>query len=583
MSPVRSFVAVTLALSALLSSCGGDGPATPAAALTPTPAESHKASLENSADSEFDFSNAPAHMAKLVPANAAIFVQVKSLAKLDALLARLARTSAEFGRQIDELHRNMHRMIPGDERHIMRDQPIGIAITIPQEGGPELTFVLPLRDVAGYKRSLQISAHMPQPVFDGSYLAVTNSALYERPRDPVPLATGLDGHTVNARIDLTRLDRRYGSQIRLALAVLASGKKDEKLAFLPSDPHLSAWLREVSDPLLYALAMGKQLDVSLEIADDRLQVECAVETRDAGVLAGWTAGDPVELAPFARSLVASDTIALLGGCDQSVLANRLAALITESESDRERMARLLESFADQFGSVGAVSGSLANGESHFALHVRATDDPAFARNLASTLELFSRSGLGVTVQSKNLATVEGVEVQDLLVHFDAASMCMLTGEHADNLPAVQARLDNVAKSFFGADTVRVRITSFEDRGLIAIGNDEPWFRRTLLWAKEDKDLTPPDVRDALEHLGPARAAAVLRLDLARWTPECDDWKAQWRALSQAVHAQGQPGEMAVHALDPRSLTLHLGADGSMLRIGLSMGLPAEPSASVARR
>ncbi|HTF90813.1 MAG TPA: hypothetical protein VK843_20500 [Planctomycetota bacterium] len=582
MSLARSFVSLALILPALLFACGTKEKAAPAAGATAAAAEKAGKGAPGQAEAELDFSGAPTHIAKLIPPNTAIYVQLQSLAQCEALLTRLARAHSSIGRQLDELRRGLHHMIPGDERHVVPHQPIGIAVTFPQDGAPEFTFVLPLRDVVSYKRSLQISARMPQPVFDGSYLAVTNSPSYERPREPVALAVDLPDRPISARIDLTRLDRRYGSQVRLVLAALASESPEAKAAF-PLDPQLTAWFQEVSDPLLYAMAVGRQLDISVAIGDDRLQLDCAVDTREAGILAGWTATDAVDLTPFARSLVASDTIALLGGCDPSVLADRLARLLSDSEADRERMAGLLESFASQFGSIAAVSGSLSAGESHFALHVRASDDPAFARNLASTLELFSRSALGVAVQSKQVTTFEGVEVEDLVVHFDAVSMCALSGERADDLPAIQTRLDGVARSLFGADSVRVRITSFDQRGLIAIGNDDAWYRRTLLWAKEDKDLTPPDVRAALEHLGTARAAAVLRLDLARWTQDREDWGAQWSALSGPVAKLKQPGEASMHALDPQSLTLHLGAEGRTLRIGLSMGLPIEPSETMAQR
>ncbi|MEO6710264.1 MAG: hypothetical protein ABI054_12265, partial [Planctomycetota bacterium] len=570
MSPAPRFVSLALILSVLLCACGTETPTAPAVAgASAEGSEQAGKGTSGQSEAELDFSGAPAHIAKLIPPNTAIYVQLQSLTQCEALLTRLARAHSSIGRQLDEVRRGLHHMIPGDERHVMPQQPIGIAVTFPQEGDPEFTFVLPLRDVVSYKRSLQISSRMPQPVFDGSYLAVTNSPTYERPREPVALAIDLPDRPISVRIDLTRLDRRYGSQVRLVLAALASESPEAKSGLLTIDPQLSAWFQEVSDPLLYAMAVGRQLDVSVAIGDDRLQLDCAVETRDAGILAGWTATDAVDLTPFARSLVASDTVALLGGCDPSVLADRLARLLSDSEADRERMAGLLESFASQFGSIAAVSGSLSAGESHFALHVRASDDPAFARNLASTLELFSRSALGVAVQSKKVTTLEGVEVEDLVVHFDAISMCAISGESPEDLPAIQTRLDGVARSVFGADSVRVRITSFDRRGLIAIGNDDAWYRRTLLWAKEDKDLTPPDVHAALEHLGSARAAAVLRLDLARWTQDREDWGAQWRALSGPVTKSRQPGEVSMHALDPQSLTLHLGAEGRTLRIGLS--------------
>ncbi|HUR27727.1 MAG TPA: hypothetical protein VM509_06045 [Planctomycetota bacterium] len=584
MSLLRGFVSLVLAAAAVLSACGSSDPApAPASSTDASADESDKALSQAAKEAELDFSNAPAHIAKLIPANTAVYLQLQSLKTVDLLLGRLARSNDDFGRRIDDIRRTLHRMIPGDERHVLQEQRVGIAVTFPQDGEPEFTFVLPLRDPVAYKRSLQISAHMPQPVFDGSYLAVTNSPTYERPREPVALALGLADKPISARVDLTRLDRRYGSQIRLALAAVAREGGDEKLAQLVDDPQLTAWIQEASDPLLYALAVGRQMDFALQIIGDRMRLESAVETRDAGVLAGWTASEPVDLTPFARSLVASDTIALLGGCDPSVLAERLAPLITDSDAEREHVARLLESFADQFGSIGAVTGSLASGESHFAVHVLATEDAAFSRKLASTLELFSRSGLGVAVQAKNVATMEEVEVEDLLVRFDAASMCLLTGERTSDLPAVQERLDEVARTVFGAETVRVRIATFGGRGLIAISNDEVWFRRTLLWAKENKDLTPPDVRGALEHLGSARAGVVVRVDVARWKQDRDYWASQWRALSEPVPDHGLFVQTTVHALDPHSLTMHLGAEGRTLRIGLSMGLPPEPSEDMARR
>jgi hypothetical protein len=87
----------------------------------------------------------------------------------------------------------------------------------------------------------------------------------------------------------------------------------------------------------------------------------------------------------------------------------------------------------------------------------------------------------------------------------------------------------------------------------------------------------------LEHLGNARAGLVLRIDRARWKQDREFWSAQWRALSGPVPDQDLFVRTNVHALDPRSLTLHFGAEGRTLRIGLSMGIPTGPSEDMARR
>ncbi len=584
MSLARRFVSLGFALSLLLAACGKE-PAPLPAGSPGDPAQVRAATAAKATDDadEGEAANAPSHIARLIPADTAIYIQVQSLPRFDVLISRLAGANASLGTSIDELGRALHRQIPGDDRQLQRDRPIGIAVSLPQDREPELTFVMPVKDMVAYKRSILVKPHMPQPVFDGSYLAVTNAAQYERPREPVALALGSADQSIVVRMDLPRIEHRYGSSLRLALSAMASGAALDKQGPLSAEPNLLALIQGLADPVFYALAVGQQLEAAFEVEGDRIQVDCAVQTRDAGVLAAWTSTAAVDLAPFARSLVASDSISFVGGCDPSVFAKRVAALVTEGDAQRERISDLLESFSDLFSSLGGVSGSLSAGASHFALHVRASNDPAFSRNLASTFELFSSSGLGVVVQSKRECTIEEVEVEELLVHFDAAAMCKLTGEHTEDLPAVQTRLNALVTSLFGADTVRVRITSFGDRGLIAIGNDEAWFRRTLLWARDDRDLTPPEMRAALKHLGSARAAAIVRLDLARWTQDHGDWARQWRAISEPVSVLGAPGEASVVALDPQPLTLHLGAEGRTLRIGLSIGLSIDRSEKMAKR
>lgn len=584
MSLDRRLVSPWLALSLLLAACGKDPAPLPASSAgVPAPTRGTNAAKAADAAEQSEAADAPSHIAMLIPPETAIYIQVQSLPRFDVLISRLAEANASLGTSIDELGRALHRQIPGDDRYLQKDRPIGIAVSLPKDREPEFTFVMPVKDMVAYKRSIVVTPHMPQPVFDGSYLAVTNAALYERPREPVALALGTADQSIVVRMDLPRIDHRYGSNLRLALAAMASGVQADQQASLPAEPNLRALIQGLADPVLYALAVGQQLEAAFEVEGDRIQVNCAMQTRDAGVLAAWTSTAPVDLAPFARSLVASDSISFVGGCDPSVFAERVAALVTDGKAQRERISGLLESFSDLFSSLGAVSGSLSAGASHFALHVRASDDPAFSRNLASTFELFSRSGLGVVVQSKRECQIEGVEVEELLVHFDAASMCMLTGERAENLPAVQTRLNALLTSMFGSDTVRVRITNFGNRGLIAIGNDEAWVRRTLLWAKDDRDLTPPDMRAALEHLGSARAAAIVRLELARWTQDHGDWARQWRAISEPMSVLGAPGEASLLALDPQPLTVHVGAEGRTLRMGLSIGLSIDRAAKMARR
>lgn len=581
MSLARSFVAFGLVLVPWFAACGSEEPAVPSAtagASLASFAEDKAGEVDDA--SERAATNVQGRIAKLIPADTAIYVQLKTLTRLDALLARLSRSNPSSGRSIDELGRLLHRQIPGDGRHIRRDQPIGIAISLPANREPEVTFVLPIKDVVAYKRTMQIAPHMPQPIFDGTYLAVSNSPQYQRPREPVALALGKCERSIVMRADVARIERRYGPELRTALA--GAGLAD-LMALLPIDSNLSEFLEPLAASALQALDLGQQLDLSIEVEADRIDVTGALETRDAGTLAAWTSTDPVELAPFARSLVASDTMAFLGGCTPELFAQTLAELLGSSESQHERISRVLDSFSGLFSSLGAVSVSLGEGDSHVALHVRAAEDPGFARNLAATFELFSRNGMGVVVQSKSLSTISGVEVEDLLVHFDAASMCMLTGEPAADLPAVQARLDSVARSLFGAEAVRVRIANFGVHGLIAIGNDEAWFRRTVLWAKEGKDLTPPDVRSALAHLGSARSAAVLRLDLARLTQDRGEWARLWRALSEPARPSDRTGPVGLHAVNPDPLTVYLGAEGGTLRFGMTMGLSLGQQADAVRR
>jgi hypothetical protein len=129
----------------------------------------------------------------------------------------------------------------------------------------------------------------------------------------------------------------------------------------------------------------------------------------------------------------------------------------------------------------------------------------------------------------------------------------------------------------------VRIANFQGQGLIAIGNDDAWFRRTLLWAKQEKDLTPPEVSYALKHLGEVRAAAILRVDVSRWEQGLKSWLAKSRALYEPVRLRAAPGEGSVQALAPKPLTVAVGVEGRTLRMGLSVALPSEMSAEMARR
>jgi hypothetical protein len=577
----RSFVGGVLALSLCAFGCGGGAQPAPATPMTPAASGTSAASGAES-ESERAVGSASSRISRLIPTSTAVYIQLESFRRFDAVMGRLARANEDIGRQIDELARQLHRMLPGDERQIHRDRPLGVAISFPPDREPQLTFVLPMRDVASFKRSLQLSPSTPSPVFDGTYLAVSSSSLYERPREPVELAAGVPDQAMTVRLDLARLDHRYGSQLRLALVAMAAGETPKVAGTGLFDLQILPYLQQVADPLLFALAVGRRAEIAVDVDAERLHMRCEVETREAGVLAGWTASSAIDLAPLARSMVASDSIGLLAGCDAAVLRTRLAPLLTSTSAQSERLAGMFERFVDPFGSMLGISGSLAAGEAHFSLQVLTEDRADMAREMASNFELFSRGGLGVAVQSKSAVEVEGVEVQDLLVHFDAISMCALTGEVTQSLPLVQARLDAFSQSLFGADTVHVRIVSFKGRGLIAIGNDDVWFRRTLLWAKQGKNLTPPDVAYALEHLGEVRAAAILRIDMSRRLQGPSSLLAQARALYEPVRSRMAPIDVGL-AQDPKPLTIAVGAEGRTLRLGLSMGLPSEISLDMARR
>src|SRR5689334_824442 len=142
MSLHRGFVSLALASAALLFACDSSDPAPVA---TGAGEQDGKAFTQSAKEAELDFTNAPAHIAKLIPANTAVYVQLQSLKDVDLLLGRLARSNDDFGRRIDAIRRSLHRMVPGDERHVLREQRVGIALTFPQGGEPEVTFVLPVR------------------------------------------------------------------------------------------------------------------------------------------------------------------------------------------------------------------------------------------------------------------------------------------------------------------------------------------------------------------------------------------------------------------------------------------------------
>jgi len=575
----RSLVGSFLALSLFTASCGGGAPTAPVVPQQPaTAGEAPAQAPVDAGGAAVELGLASTRIARLIPSTTAIYIQIESFERFEALIGRLSRAHDAVGRQVEELNRQFLRVLPGDRRQLLANRPFGVAISLHDEREPQLTFVLPVKDATVYKRSLQLGPNIPQPVYDGSYLAVTCSSLYERPREPVELASGVPDQAMTVRLDLPRLEHRYGSQMRKALDAIAKGSE---LGELPEQ--VGAQLKQVADPLMFALAVGRQFELVLDIEADRLHLRCELETRDAGVLAGWTSSPAIDIAPLARSLVASDAIALVAGCDPSVLASRLAPLLTSTKPQAERLAGMLERFALPFGTLLGISGTLSPGDSHLSLYVNTSDHPDVARELASNFEMYSRGGLGLAVLEKTTVILEEVEVHDLLVRLDAASMCALTGEVAKSMPAVQSRLDGFTDHLFGADSVHVRVANFRGRGLIAIGNDDAWFRRTLLWAKQDKDLTPPDVAYALQHLGEVRAAAILRIDASRWEQGLTSWLAKSRALYEPVRLRATPGEGSVQALAPKPLTMAVGVEGRTLRLGLSLAMPSEVSPDMARR
>ena len=197
MSLASRFAPLALALCPWFAACGSKAPDAPPA-KSPAADESQPRS-EKLKELDNDTASAAEHIARLIPTSTAIYVQLKSFAQLDALVARLSRSNDSLGRRLEELRRAVHHMVPGDERQIVNEQPAGIAITLPLDGDPQFTFVLPLRDVTAYKRSLALSPRAPQPLFDGAYLAVSTNGVYEKSREPVAIAMGLEDRPISAQ------------------------------------------------------------------------------------------------------------------------------------------------------------------------------------------------------------------------------------------------------------------------------------------------------------------------------------------------------------------------------------------------
>jgi hypothetical protein len=501
----------SIALLCLFSACGrGPEPivhATTAPRAGATPSVERGPAIARRAEVAV-----PTEVAELVPADAFLFAQVRSLDELESDLARL-RAVLPDGLPQGTLRQAIGAQLPINATLIDGTRPLGLALTLAEdpEAEPDAVAILPVSDVEAFLRGLETSG--PRPAGRGDWVAVPLGSSYAPAETPVALARTVPAGDLAVNVDLKRLLEAFGGEIDAGLAMMRSDMSSAPMApGIDTAAFADAWSNQMRE--LLDAAEGISFAVDLDgTAVGLFGAFTAAE--GSALVEGW-AGAPADPGRLAGYLPEEHPVAmaaawdLVGGARRSApfFGDLLSQLDPALHAQVEDTTTALEQLYEGFGDEVAISAGVADGALEFSYFFEVPRAAELLPRYARALEGVVLSAEGVTWEGPFEAMVADVPVVQYRVRLDSDWEPTDGSLTADEVAA----LGDALRALHGEDGMRITAAGYGDVLALVVGGDDAVDRAVTALSRgpgEERE----GLSEAAEEVRGANPSFVLHIDL----------------------------------------------------------------------
>jgi hypothetical protein len=472
------------------------------------------------------------HLARLVPADAFVFVHVANPKALEgearALVASVDPKSAGDIR-IDKVVADMFGPAAA---HVDLTKPLGIAVSLApnQKDEPLPTFVFAVTDVEAFKKAMSGGRGTPPLAFSGSYVAISQVPGHQAGDVPAIAKTTPAGD-VGARVDLAQLVSRFGPQIEEGLNELSARAMNQPRQ--PGVPDLSGMLEGIQGFAKQFLDSAETLELGASIEGTRVDLALKFTAKAGSALAKATPAS-AELAALAGHLPDAPLYVLLSmdwnelmDAFQPFMESMTASMPPAMQESFGRQMKVGREFYPLMGREMAVSMAAPKDGLAFVMVANAKDANAYLAKMDemwSTDLLTGAADMGVTMSKGETATVSGVSVRSYRMDFDFEKLMANRSGGRDLPPEAKAMADKMLSTLFGKEGVVVRVAAVGNRIAMTFGGGQEAIAKVIASLASGKGKTPPALAAAIDKAGgkpsflvnvEVRALVGQILDLAR--------------------------------------------------------------------
>lgn len=454
----------------------------------------------------------PADLARLVPANSTLFVQVASADELERFVRE--HGAGEAFSFDPAMLLGLAGFMGLDSTLVARDRPLGIAMAMP-EGSmmPEITAVLPVTDADAFVSGLQPGQASAQL---GKYVGLSTAAGYAAGSERAPIAA-LPGRVLGVRADLRALIGATRPMLDAKLEEAEQGLD----AMAESNPNVG----QVAGVMDLYFDLGRAMLDSLETLELGLsaqgQLTCLEVSLDmvaGSALARIADGEDNDLAEAAGRIDPQAAVSFLVGGDTKRFMDRLKpyyadVLAAYPESMRVGMADALQQMESIYPLLsGAMSGDVRFGEQGMSMStwLGAKDSGQIVAKYVELVTKLSGVSFVELVGAAETVEVGGEQATRLRLDFDEQALAEMSGTDAAE---IEAEMQEMMSRILGPEGVQVHMIADDDGLMFVVGSDPAFVESAA--ARLDGGSGKAGFDWVLERFGDASPLVAYRMDVPR--------------------------------------------------------------------
>ncbi len=469
----------------------------------------------------------PPEFEVLLPPDAAVFIQIRSLEELAAFVGRFQSAAEGKAPSAQEFIASMN--LPGDVSLVDSKGTLGFALKLssatPQ---PVPVFFVPTKDPKAYVNSLGLPEGTAQVAgsFVGISMGAPSPAQPNAPGGASKLLQGLPDGLVSVRVDLVAVLQVFRPMIDMMLA-MAEQQMDMAMAQAGEEVPFDAtevmalyfdFARDFCDSAVV-------LDLGLRIEGAKAELAGRFETKEGSPLAGWAKEDEIDYRSLVGRLDPAAAMQFVAAFDFASWVETILPVYESMSEKAQESEELPPELADAFsaylqsaremlanlGDVSCGSFDLDAGGLRGAAFYESSDPAA----TAAALENFFRNPafvpLGVRSSEPATREIQGARVTEWRIDFDPEMLMSLLGVAGGaELEPMRAMFDAI----FGPDGLRFAIAQKAESLAVFFGGDEASIASGLARLTTPAPVPAP-LAQAVEGLQGTNPGFVIHYDLGR--------------------------------------------------------------------